>query len=373
MAQFKIDGRMKVKTLIEDFKKEFGGILHVKDGAKIADNEATLASIRSNDKAKGGELICRANRTVEKFKQELWDTFGIKVNVFSPDDWVAVLDGITLNKIKDIPKQATKDGMESLVAYKREGALSGNTVAFGKYTISIEDSGSVIVESDGEVASNTKEALRNIAEECNFEYNPDWTTRQFGKNLMIFLTNNNNNNNNNNNSAMNTGNETKAMRTVVVTISGKEIFLDAIGEDEEFGIDARSRFLADWDNNLVFTIDGVEYSTDDFAEGDYGNDDFEVNGRVFGEVDAAKFFEEVGATKGMRYVNKSFCEFEIEIPEDEDFDPEKAHIVCRDFIYPDHTDEPMLVAFVYDGKVYTDCYPQDSIGFREEKIWPVED
>lgn len=371
MAQFKIDGRMKVKTLIEDFKKEFGGILHVKDGAKIADNEATLASIRSNDKAKGGELICRANRTVEKFKQELWDTFGIKVNVFSPDDWVAVLDGITLNKIKDIPKQATKDGMESLVAYKREGALSGNTVAFGKYTISIEDSGSVIVESDGEVASNTKEALRNIAEECNFEYNPDWTTRQFGKNLMTFLTNNNNNNNNN--SAINTDNETKAMRTVEVTITGTMVYLGAYNEDGY--IDHHGRFLVDWvENDLVFTIDGVEYSTDDFAEGDYGNDDFEVNGRVFGEVDAAKFFEEVGATEGIRSVCESFCDSWIEIPEDEDFDPEKAHIVCRDFIYPDHTDEPTLVAFVYDGEVYPQCcYPEGLGGDHEKKIWPVED
>ncbi len=364
MAQFKIDGRMKVKTLIENFKNEFGGILHVKDGAKIADNDATLASIRSNDKAKGGELICRASRTVEKFKQELWDTFGIKVNVFSPDDWVAVLDGITLNKIKDIPKQATKAGMESLVAYKREGALSDNSVAFGKYNISIDDSGSVIVESDGEVATNTKEALRNIAAECNFEYNPDWTTRQFGKNLMTFLTNNN--------STMNTDNKTKAMRTVTVTISGTEIFLDALDEDGD-GFDARSRFSADWENDLVFTIDGEEYTTDDFGEGDYDNDDFEVMGQVYREVDAAKFFERAGATEGMRYVNRSFCEFSIEIPKDEDFDPEKAHIVCRDFIYPDGNDEPMLVAFVYDGTVYTDCYPEDSVGVSGEKIWPVED
>ena len=119
MAEFRIDGRMKVKTLKENFFNEYGGILHIKDGNKLADNNATLAAIRQNDDAKGGTLTCRASRTVGKFEQELWDVFGIKVNVFTGDDWVAVLDGITLGKIKDIPKQATTDIMKPLVAYKR--------------------------------------------------------------------------------------------------------------------------------------------------------------------------------------------------------------------------------------------------------------
>ena len=61
MAEFKIDGRMKVKTLKENFKNEFGGILHVKFGKKLADDDATLAAIRSNDAAIGGELVCRAS------------------------------------------------------------------------------------------------------------------------------------------------------------------------------------------------------------------------------------------------------------------------------------------------------------------------
>lgn len=120
MAQFKIDGRMKVKTLKENFFNEFGGVLHVKYGNRLADDDATLASIRSNDDAKGGTLTCRASRTVGKFEQELWDVFGIKVNVFTGDDWVAVLDGITLSKIKDIPNQATREIMEQFIAYQRQ-------------------------------------------------------------------------------------------------------------------------------------------------------------------------------------------------------------------------------------------------------------
>ena len=60
------------------------------------------------------------------------------------------------------------------------------------------------------------------------------------------------------------------------------------------------------------------------------------------------------------------------MPEDEDFDPAKAALVLRDFIYPDESDELTVCAFVYDGKVY-DCNPEDSRGISGEKIWPVDD
>ena len=120
MAEFKIDGRMKVKTLKENFFNEFGGVLRVYNGKSEADGDALLSAIRSNDAAKGGELKCRASRTVGKFEQEMWDVFGIKVQVATKDDWVLVLDGITLSKIKDIPKNATRKDMEKFISYKRE-------------------------------------------------------------------------------------------------------------------------------------------------------------------------------------------------------------------------------------------------------------
>ena len=119
MAEFKIDGRMTVRQLKENFKNEFEGTLRVYNGREKADDSATLASIRVNDDAKGGELVCRASRTVGKFEQEMLDVFGIKVQVASPDDWVLALDGITLANLKNIKKNATKADMEELVAYKR--------------------------------------------------------------------------------------------------------------------------------------------------------------------------------------------------------------------------------------------------------------
>lgn len=119
MAEFKIDGRMTVRKLKENFKNEFEGTLRVYDGRELADDKATLAAIRKGD-AKGGEFICRASRTVGKFKQEMKEVFGIRVEVASPDDYVLALDGITLANLKNIKEKATKADMEELVAYKRK-------------------------------------------------------------------------------------------------------------------------------------------------------------------------------------------------------------------------------------------------------------
>lgn len=121
MAEFKIDGRMTVRKLKENFKNEFGGTLRVYDGGYQAEDNDTLAAIRRNDDVKVGEYVCRASRTVGKFEQEMLTVFGIKVLVASPDDSVLALDGITLANLKNIKKNATKADMEELVAYKRKG------------------------------------------------------------------------------------------------------------------------------------------------------------------------------------------------------------------------------------------------------------
>ena len=72
MAEFKIDGRMTVKKLKENFKKEFEGTLRVYNGREKADDSATLAAIRTGD-AKGGKLVCRASRTVGSFEKEMME------------------------------------------------------------------------------------------------------------------------------------------------------------------------------------------------------------------------------------------------------------------------------------------------------------
>ena len=119
-ADLKVSGIMTVKRLKENFKNEFGGTLRVYDGRAKADDNATLASIRRNEDAKGEELVCNGHLTVGSFERRMRDIFGIKVQVATPDDWTLALDGITLSKLKYIPEKCSKADMESLVAYKRK-------------------------------------------------------------------------------------------------------------------------------------------------------------------------------------------------------------------------------------------------------------
>jgi hypothetical protein len=97
MAEFSISGRMKVKTLKSSFKEAFGSTLRVYSGQKFADDDATLASIRKND-AKGGEVKVNGNMLVGNFEDKIFEEYGIKVQVASPDDSKLVDNSLSLSK-----------------------------------------------------------------------------------------------------------------------------------------------------------------------------------------------------------------------------------------------------------------------------------
>ena len=77
MAEFKLDGRMKVKTLKENFNKCFGATLRVYTTPackQFADDNAT-------EGAKGGELTVGGNLRVGNFEEKLKEMYGIGVQV----------------------------------------------------------------------------------------------------------------------------------------------------------------------------------------------------------------------------------------------------------------------------------------------------
>ena len=51
----------------------------------------------------------------------------------------------------------------------------------GEYIITVEDNGTVRV---CKIFDNVRGSLRECAEAKNFEYDPEWTTRQFGNKLV---------------------------------------------------------------------------------------------------------------------------------------------------------------------------------------------
>lgn len=95
MAEIKMTGNMKVKTLRTQFKEAFGSTLRVYNGVKFADDDATLASIRAKD-AKGGELAVKGNMQVGNFENKVKELYGIKVQVANADDSALADNSVTL-------------------------------------------------------------------------------------------------------------------------------------------------------------------------------------------------------------------------------------------------------------------------------------
>lgn len=96
MADFNVSGSLKVKTLKKQFKDAFGATLRVYKGVGYADDDATLASIRSKD-AKGGEVKVVGNMKVGNFEDKIKEVFGIKVQVATKDDSALADNGLTLS------------------------------------------------------------------------------------------------------------------------------------------------------------------------------------------------------------------------------------------------------------------------------------
>lgn len=110
--EIKVDGRLLVKTLCERFKEEFSGTLRVYNGKNRCDGSEKVADLVKET----GSYECRSSKTVGGFEKDLMAKFGLKVQVASADDFVLALDEMTLNKLTEIPKKATKADMESLKA-----------------------------------------------------------------------------------------------------------------------------------------------------------------------------------------------------------------------------------------------------------------
>ncbi|MDE5655772.1 MAG: hypothetical protein K2I19_01665 [Muribaculaceae bacterium] len=98
MADFKIDGRMKVKGLKEKFKETFGCSLRVYTNTSCkapAKDDATLASIRAEG-AKGGEIVVGSNIRVGNFEKKVAELYGIGVQVANAANTKLSKDDITL-------------------------------------------------------------------------------------------------------------------------------------------------------------------------------------------------------------------------------------------------------------------------------------
>lgn len=167
-----------VDALSNEFKNRFGSVLRIYEGRSKADGNKTLGAVGLSSE---GTFLCRGSLTVGSFIQRMSDEFGLKVKVYTCDEWVAVLDGLTLTQSGKVKKNAVKADMENMIAYQRE------TKPSDEFSVVKNPDGSYTVSINGEVQSNAKGAMRQIAGAIGFEYDPSWTTQQFGSKLSKAL------------------------------------------------------------------------------------------------------------------------------------------------------------------------------------------
>jgi hypothetical protein len=117
MATLKITKKTTVANLKKQFNIEVGACeLRVYNGRSEANDDDTLVSLGANE---GGKIEFRTSRTVGAFEDAMLKDLNLKVKVFTKDNWVKVLDGITLAAATKLPNGMTKAKMEEFLSYKR--------------------------------------------------------------------------------------------------------------------------------------------------------------------------------------------------------------------------------------------------------------
>lgn len=92
--------------------------MRIYEGRSEASDNVTLVSLG----AKEGKLECRTSRTVGSFEKAIQNELNLKVKVYTKDNWVKVLDGITLESASKLPNGMTKAKMEKYVSnYSKSG------------------------------------------------------------------------------------------------------------------------------------------------------------------------------------------------------------------------------------------------------------
>lgn len=158
------------------------------------------------------------------------------------------------------------------------------------------------------------------------------------------------------------------MKEVHIDYTGLEKFVDAQASDG-LGLDAHSGFWlhGKYPYELIFNVDGDEYYVKDLGK----EKDIlpREERKKFKDIDMKEFFESTpGCTLGIVYTNKGSGNICIEIPEGEKFDPKKAAVVARKFIYGEDYSETVMRAFAYDGRIY-ECDPEFTTGKYSEVVW----
>ena len=105
------DGKKTVGQLVADFKAQFGSVLKIYNGRSKADDGLSLQEVGLTGNI---ALPFDGNQKVGDFIDQMAN-IGLKVKVYTCDEWVACLDGLTLTQTGQVKKCAVKADMEKML------------------------------------------------------------------------------------------------------------------------------------------------------------------------------------------------------------------------------------------------------------------
>lgn len=105
------DGKMTVAQLAAEFKAQFGSVLRIYNGRSKADDSLSLQEVGLTGNL---ALPFDGNQKVGDFIAQMAQV-GLKVKVYTCDEWVACLDGLTLESSGKVKKNAVKADMEKML------------------------------------------------------------------------------------------------------------------------------------------------------------------------------------------------------------------------------------------------------------------
>lgn len=126
MATLHLSKSTTVEELRKEFNENFGSQVKLYKGRGSADGSMTLSELGITNE---GTFECRSSLTVASFIERMMDEFGLKVKVYTCDEWVACLDGLTLESTGKVKKNAVKSDMEDMIAYQKSAVVSANDSA----------------------------------------------------------------------------------------------------------------------------------------------------------------------------------------------------------------------------------------------------
>lgn len=105
------DGKMTVAQLAAEFKAQFGSVLRIYNGRSKADDSLSLQEVGLTGNL---ALSFDGNQKVGDFIAQMAQV-GLKVKVYTCDEWVACLDGLALTQTGQVKKCAVKADMEKML------------------------------------------------------------------------------------------------------------------------------------------------------------------------------------------------------------------------------------------------------------------